>query len=190
MLHKTQDLRYILKNIDFDSLPAVEITQEFYEAQISLFKDFDKIDTTLQQLYIETIKDLINYIDTKTANDEQKCNISFHKYLKYCNSQYRVFEYNNHEYNDIYKIYEAIKKDYSWKDFLHKRVLLLNINLLNPKVRNEWNLYDEIAKLRMILNFDIDEFTTSVKKYQSLKDLAAKKSEFQQQKNLTRGKKN
>lgn len=188
MLQKTNDLRYMLKDIDFDDLPEVEITQEFYEAQLELFKDFDKMDLTIQELYIETIKDLITYLDNKNPKTEQKCNDSFHRYLKYINSQYNSFTYENIEYKDVYNIYNKLKNEIEWSNFIRKRVLIFDVIKLNVKSRNEWNLYDEIANLRAILGFDIDEFKTSVKKYMSFKDLAARKAEKQQEKNLKHGK--
>ena len=39
-LQTTGDLRYLIKDVDFSELPEIKITQEFYEAQLFIFKEF------------------------------------------------------------------------------------------------------------------------------------------------------
>ena len=79
---QTNDLRYLIKDVDFDDMPEVEIDNKFYEASNILVKQLDNLDFTHQEAFILTIQDLIRYVGNRTKENEQICNVSFFKYLR------------------------------------------------------------------------------------------------------------
>lgn len=186
MMQKTNDLRYLIKNVDYDELPEIEITNEFNEAQIELLKDFEKMDLQLQNLYIDAIQSVIKYMDDKNKTNEQQCNETFHKYLKFISKNFKNVEYGNKVYSSIPELYNYLKENLDWNKLIIRRVIILDFNKMNSGTTKEWNLYEEIGQLKMILGFDIDEFKTSMKKYLSFRDLAKKKIETQQIKKETK----
>jgi len=179
-LQITGDLRYLIKDIDFSDLPEIEITQVFYDAQLSIFKEIEKIDNEIQYLFIDTLKYTIDYITEKTSSNEQKCNNSIHKYLKYLNNNFQSFTYLENKYNDVYDIYKLIKE--TSKNFTVERVQLLDYHLLNCESLNKWDLDDELVYFKDNFGWDIDENKTSMRKFMSFRDRAKLKIEHQKNK--------
>lgn len=180
-LQTTGDLRYLIKGIEIGELPEVEITQDFYEAQLSFFKELDNINTEIQVLYSNCQKTLSFYLSNKTPDNEQSCNNAMSKYCKFLNSNFQSFEYLNEKYPNVYDIYKLIKT--TSENFICDSVELLDYHLIKPENNGkDWNIYDEVIDLMSILQININIETISMTGYNSCRKKAKEISEHRNNK--------
>jgi hypothetical protein len=176
-LQTTRDLRYLIKNIKIGELPEVEITQDFYEAQLLMFKELENINTEIQVLYANCLQSLLTFLSNNTADNEQNCETSIHIYCRFLNDNFETFEYLNNKYKDVYEIFDLIKN--TSDNFIIERVQLLDYHLINPENNSkEWNIYDEVVDLKSFLQIDINLQTITMIEFMSCRKKAKEKIEY------------
>jgi hypothetical protein len=165
MLNQTNDLRYLIVDVDVDELPEIEITNEFQEAYIKIVGNHKEIDTSLQVAYSKALESAINYIDKVNSKNEQRCNDSFHDYLNDLNNKYKNFVYKYETFETALDLYNYVKTQFSWKEFVLKRVLIFNYNELTYENKTSWDLFEEAAVLESTLKITIDTYVCPTNKY-------------------------
>lgn len=175
------DLRYLIKNIDFSELPndvdINELKKIFYEFNLSV-KD---ADLSLSGLYLECLKAYIIYLRDKSK--VQKTHDTFAKYLKYLSSQNKSFTYKNEIYDDVFKLYDIIKNEFSYNEMIYERLQVFELEKIYNVKNEKFDLYNSILFISQTINITIDEFTCSVAKFNAFMDLAKKKYDNLKQKN-------
>lgn len=181
-LNEKNDLRYLIKGIDYDNLqelsePENKILLECFER---LTDKINNIDNTLQLLFIDCLKTYFAAKENKAL--ETKSNVSFNNYLKKVDIFYKDFTILEKKYSSVQSAYLDYSKKVSWPERFNKRYQIFNLDNLRPKKKSEWNLYEDITLINSVLKININEFDTSVSKFNYFKEKSIKILNEQQKK--------
>lgn len=182
-ISETGDLKYLYitenyEEIEINDLNELQITWE------NIFSQHKKINLDLQNKYFDCFSNLFEYLyDLENKSLLQKCHNSFNKYLKQIDLEYSNLIYDNKTFINSNQLYQYVKNNLTDEDFLIKRLEIFDYHLLKGKKRNNsFNLYELITFIRQVLNFDVNEFETSVNKFFTYLEIANKKIESQNKK--------
>ncbi len=134
----------------------------------------------MQLIWIDCLKSYFAAKENKLL--ETKANITFTNYLKKIDANYKEFILFDKKYTSVQTAYLEYSKTVEWQERFNNRYKLFNLDLFKHKQKSEWNLYEDITLINNVLKIDINEFETSVSKFNYFREKSIKILTEQQKK--------
>lgn len=174
-IQKTNDLRYLIANVDVNDLPELnekqtaELNKAFYEFNLNI----DNVNFELQKAYFRVLTALSYYQEEKTTR--QKVDDLFNVYCKILDKYFKNYEYDNQIFETALELRNHLLSSIEVDEiYFYSRLNILNYNNIIAESRGNWDLYADITAIKTYVNIDIDEFNCSMSKFIYLKKQANK----------------
>ena len=174
-LQKTNDLRYLIANVDINSLPEKYDKDELNNAYYEFNLNINNVNFELQKAYFKVLSLMYDYQSEKTTR--QKVDDSFNVYCKILDKYFKNYEYDNEIFDTAIEFRNYLLKTVAITDnelYFYGRINVLNYNAIKAESKGSWDLYNDITAIKSYINIDIDEFKCSMSKFIHLKKLANK----------------
>jgi len=188
-LCEKHDNRFLIKDVDVFNLPSEDTIKDvnFNDTWAKILKSLPYKENELQVLYFQCQTYLMQFFEDKSNKTLQRYNDLFIKYLKELEKRFINYKFDNQTFENVFDFYKYFKSKYDLKnnflDLEVERMFYFNYNIINASPVKKWNLYEEISWIQINFNIIIDEFRTSVTKYNNIIAQCIKKSELMQLKN-------
>jgi len=182
-ISETQDLRYLILNVNCFDLPEIKPDKTFIDAYNEIIKQLPSFNFEIQKAFYNLIISGIQCLDKPSDKNKQKCNDMFFKYIKILEKYYDVFIFGDAEFTKILPYYEVYKSKFQLTNnddyliFINQRVAEFSYMTLKTKSLKTWDLEDELLSFEIGLSIKIDMFIDSVSRYFKVKERYIKKLE-------------
>lgn len=177
-LSTDNELRYLLVDLDYNFLPEKFDNEKLMNAYKILSLNIKEVDMTLQSAYSDALLEYHNFLET---GNESKVHNIFNRYCNTLDKYYSEYKYDNQIFNNATSLRNYIRELFvnvhkkTFYEYVYARYSIMDYNVMDAKSRGEWDLYSDIVAIKELTGIEINEFTCTMSKFISVKNLANKR---------------